>query len=58
MTEVAEPPLSSSREEALIERVKAGETQLFLELIKPYEKGVYLLACSVLKNEADAEETA
>jgi RNA polymerase sigma-70 factor (ECF subfamily) len=58
MTEVAEQPHSSSSEEDLIERVKAGNTELFLELVKPYERGVYLLAYSVLKNEADAEDTA
>ena len=56
--EVVAQPLASSGEEALIERIKAGETELFLELIKPYEKGVYLLAYSVLKNEADAEDAA
>lgn len=49
---------SSSNEAALIERIRTGESELFLELIKPYERGVYLLAYSVLKNEADAEDTA
>ena len=43
---------------ALVERVRAGETELFPELIQPYERGIYLLAYSVLRNEADAEETA
>jgi RNA polymerase sigma-70 factor, ECF subfamily len=43
---------------ALIERVCSGETQLFYELISPYERCVYLAAVSVLKNEADAEEAA
>jgi len=49
---------SGSDEAALIERVRAGETEVFLELIRPYERSVYLLAYSVLKNQADAEETA
>ena len=43
---------------ALIERVCAGETQLFYELISPYERRVYVAAISVLQNEADAEEAA
>jgi RNA polymerase sigma-70 factor (ECF subfamily) len=43
---------------ALVERVRAGETELFPELIRPYERGIYLLTYSVLRNEADAEETA
>lgn len=47
-----------SDEAALIERIRAGETELFLELVRPYERSIYLLAYSVLKNEADAEETA
>jgi RNA polymerase sigma-70 factor (ECF subfamily) len=43
---------------ALIERVCSGETQLFYELISPYERRVYVAAVSVLQNEADAEEAA
>jgi RNA polymerase sigma-70 factor (ECF subfamily) len=43
---------------ALIESVRAGETQLFYELISPYERSVYIAAASVLRNEADAEEAA
>jgi RNA polymerase sigma-70 factor, ECF subfamily len=43
---------------ALIERVCSGETQLFYELISPYERRVYVAAVSVLQNEADAEEVA
>jgi len=48
----------ASPEVGLIERIRAGETDLFLELIQPYERSIYLLAFSVLRNEADAEETA
>jgi RNA polymerase sigma-70 factor (ECF subfamily) len=43
---------------ALIERVCAGETQLFYDLINPYERSVYVAAISELQNEADAEEAA
>src|SRR5260370_24953333 len=43
---------------ALVERVCSGETQLFYELISPYERRVYVAAVSVLQNEADAEEAA
>jgi RNA polymerase sigma-70 factor (ECF subfamily) len=46
------------QEIALIERVCAGETQLFYELISPYERSVYVAAISILQNEADAEEVA
>ncbi len=42
----------------LIDRVCAGETHLFYELISPYERQVYVAAFSTLQNEADAEEVA
>lgn len=45
-------------ESALIDRIRKGEKQLFHELIRPYERSVYLTAYSVLRNEADAEEVA
>jgi RNA polymerase sigma-70 factor, ECF subfamily len=47
-----------NQEIALIERVCAGEQQLFYELISPYERAVYVAAFSLLQNEADAEEVA
>ncbi len=43
-------------ESALIERIRGGEKALFYELIRPYERSVYLSAYSVLHNQADAEE--
>ena len=46
----------TSHESALIERIRGGEKALFYELIRPYERGVYLSAYSVLHNQADAEE--
>jgi RNA polymerase sigma-70 factor (ECF subfamily) len=45
-------------ERELIERVLAGEKQLFYELIRPYERGVFLAAVSILGNDADAEDAA
>jgi len=42
--------------ELLIERILAGEKDLFHELIRPYERGAYLLAYSILRNRDDAEE--
>jgi len=49
---------SRERDAQLIARVLQGERELFHELIRPYEKGVYLAAYSLLQNEADAEEVA
>jgi RNA polymerase sigma-70 factor (ECF subfamily) len=42
----------------LLNRIRAGEKKLFHDLIRPYERSVYLTAYSVLRNEADAEEVA
>jgi RNA polymerase sigma-70 factor, ECF subfamily len=45
-------------EQALIERIKAGESELFYRLIEPYQRAVFSAAYSVLANEADAEDVA
>ncbi|HVZ61244.1 MAG TPA: sigma-70 family RNA polymerase sigma factor [Terriglobales bacterium] len=45
-------------EEALLRRVKEGETALFYELIRPYQKSVFMTAVSILGNSADAEDAA
>src|SRR3954466_10255539 len=45
-------------EQALIERVKAGEAELFYQLIESYQRAVFSAAYSVLANEADAEDVA
>jgi RNA polymerase sigma-70 factor, ECF subfamily len=45
-------------ESKLVERICAGEKELFYELVRPYERAVYVAAFSVLHNEHDAEEVA
>jgi RNA polymerase sigma-70 factor (ECF subfamily) len=45
-------------EQELIERIKAGESELFYRLIEPYQRAVFSAAYSVLANEADAEDVA
>lgn len=51
--------MSQNQVEArLIERIRGGERELFYELVQPHERAVYLVAYSVLKNEADAEDVA
>jgi RNA polymerase sigma-70 factor, ECF subfamily len=54
------PQLDSkvAQERELIERVVAGEKDLFYELIRPYERGVFLAAASILGNDADGEDAA
>ena len=41
-----------------IASILAGNTHEFHELIRPYERGAYVMALSMLKNEADAEDVA
>jgi RNA polymerase sigma-70 factor (ECF subfamily) len=46
-----------SNEPVLIQKILAGEKDLFHDLIRPYERGAFLLAYSILRNQDDAEET-
>jgi RNA polymerase sigma-70 factor (ECF subfamily) len=57
-TPIPQPNAKVARESELIERVLAGEKELFYELIRPYERGVFLAAASILGNDADAEDAA
>src|ERR1700723_2405 len=43
-------------ESRMIASIVAGNAQLFHELIRPYERRVYAMALSFLRNEADAED--
>ena len=49
---------AAAREAELIARIVGGEKELFHELIRPYERMVYLTVLSIVKNEADAEDGA
>ena len=52
-------PVSESRDEAqIIASILAGNTHEFHELIRPHERSVYVMALSLLQNEADAEDAA
>jgi RNA polymerase sigma-70 factor (ECF subfamily) len=42
----------------LMDRVQAGDTDAFYDLVRPLERSVYLAAFSILRNEADAEDCA
>jgi RNA polymerase sigma-70 factor (ECF subfamily) len=45
-------------ESRMIASILAGDSQLFHELIRPYERRVYAMALGFLHNEADAEDAA
>ncbi|QNI36111.1 sigma-70 family RNA polymerase sigma factor [Edaphobacter albus] len=42
----------------MIAKILTGQTEIFHELIRPYERSVYLMALSLLHNEAEAEDAA
>jgi len=47
----------SERNEAqLIARIRGGDVDAFYELVRPYERAVFLAASSLVRNDADAEE--
>ena len=50
--------ISNRTESEMITAVLAGEIQLYHELIRPYERSVYVMALSYMKNEADAEDVS
>jgi len=45
-------------EAALIDRICKGERELFYDLVRPYQRSIYLVAYSIVQNEADAEDVA
>lgn len=49
-------PLPPEDQQTLIQRVKAGEVELFSTLVQPHEKILRFTCYSVLQNDADTEE--
>src|ERR1700741_4254409 len=47
-----------TNEAGLIARRLAGEKELFHDLIRPYERMVYLTLFAIVKNESEAEDGA
>jgi RNA polymerase sigma-70 factor (ECF subfamily) len=47
-----------SAELALVRRVQAGDLNSFYELVRPYERAVFVAARGLVKNDADAEDVA
>ena len=50
--------MTETNEAGLIARIVGGEKELFHELIRPYERMVYLTLFSIVKNETEAEDGA
>jgi RNA polymerase sigma-70 factor (ECF subfamily) len=50
--------LEGKDEAQMIASILAGDSQQFHQLIRPYERSLYVMALSMLRNEADAEDAA
>ena len=57
---IAERPAEAApdSEASLINRICNGEASLFAQLVKPYERRVYVTALTLLRNDADAQDVA
>ena len=55
---LSNPEQGTTREQALIAQVQRGQTGLFYELVRPYERRVYAAALAILRNPTDAEDAA
>jgi len=49
---------TGTREQELIQSVQRGQSELFYELVRPYERRVFAAALAILRNEHDAEDAA
>src|SRR5437016_14308848 len=47
-----------SAETTLIRRVQNGDSDAFFDLVRPYERAVFLAALGLVRNDADAEDVA
>lgn len=55
---MATQPQPRSDEQALIDRVRAGDCEAFYELLRPHERAIYITAYSILQEQAEAEDVA
>ncbi len=55
---MATQPKPRADEQALIERVRAGDTEAFYHLVRPYERAIYMAAYSILQDSAEAEDVS
>jgi RNA polymerase sigma-70 factor (ECF subfamily) len=55
---LSNPEQGTTREQELIAQAQRGQTELFYELVRPYERRVYAAALAILRNPTDAEDAA
>jgi RNA polymerase sigma-70 factor, ECF subfamily len=55
---LAAQPQPRSDELALIERIRAGDSEAFYDLVRPHERAIYVTAYSILQDPSEAEDAA
>ncbi|HET7184912.1 MAG TPA: sigma-70 family RNA polymerase sigma factor [Terriglobales bacterium] len=55
---MAAQPQPGSDEQALINRVRAGDSNAFYDLVRPHERAIYVTAYSILQEPSEAEDVA
>ena len=55
---MATQPQPRPDEHALIERIRAGDSEAFYDLIRPHERAIYVTAYSILQDPSEAEDVA
>ncbi len=55
---MATQPQPRPDEHALIERIRAGDSEAFYDLIRPHERSIYVTAYSILQDPSEAEDVA
>ena len=55
---MATQPQPRPDERALIERIRAGDSEAFYDLVRPHERAIYVTAYSILQDPSEAEDVA
>jgi len=55
---VATQPQPGPDEQALIERIRGGDSNAFYDLVRPHERAIYITAYSILQEPSEAEDVA
>jgi RNA polymerase sigma-70 factor (ECF subfamily) len=55
---VATQPQPGPGEQALIERIRGGDSNAFYDLVRPHERAIYITAYSILQEPSEAEDVA
>ncbi|MGB9106332.1 MAG: sigma-70 family RNA polymerase sigma factor [Terriglobales bacterium] len=55
---MATQPQPRPDEHALIERIRAGDSEAFYDLVRPHERAIYVTAYSILQDPSEAEDVA